>query len=95
MRVLLCVDDSIKADEIGFVSFAYQQWVGKGQLYTVREVLDNDGIVDGLLLNEVVNQPIFQKLLGRWQEPAFRLDRFVELELEEDEEVIDENFIWN
>lgn len=74
-----CIDDSIKADQILLVSRVYQEWVKKDQVYTVREVLDNDGIVTGLLLNEVVNDPIPQELLGgRWQEPAFRVSRFVE-----------------
>lgn len=77
---LVCVDDSIKFDQIVFVSEVYQQWVKKGEEYTVRQVLENDGIVTGVLLNEVVNEPIWQKLLGRYQEPAFRLNRFSEVD---------------
>ena len=81
-----CIDDSIKADQILVVSRIYQEWVKKGEVYTVREVLDNDGIVTGLLLNEIVNDPIPQELLGgRWQEPAFRVSRFVEEEMVEEE----------
>ena len=81
-----CIDDSIKADQILVVSRVYQEWVKKGEVYTVREVLDNDGIVTGLLLNEIVNDPIPQELLGgRWQEPAFRVSRFVEEEMVEEE----------
>jgi hypothetical protein len=80
-----CIDDSIKADQILVVSRVYQEWVKKGEVYTVREVLDNDGIVTGLLLNEIVNDPIPQELLGgRWQEPAFRVSRFVEEEMVEE-----------
>lgn len=75
---LRCVDDSIKADQLEFVSVVYPQWVKKGEYYTVRQVLENDGIVTGVLLNEVRNEPIYQKLLGRYQEPAFRMSRFVE-----------------
>jgi hypothetical protein len=81
-----CIDDSIKADQILLVSRVYQEWVKKDMVYTVREVLDNDGIVTGLLLNEIVNDPIPQELLGgRWQEPAFRVSRFVEEECVEEE----------
>lgn len=76
---LLCIDDSIKADQLEFVSLVYPNWVKKGRHYTIRQVLENDGIVTGVLLNEVKNDPIFQKLLGRDQEPAFRLSRFVEI----------------
>jgi hypothetical protein len=62
------------------VSRVYSMWVDKGREYTVREVLDNDGIVTGVLLEEVVNDPIPQELLGgRFQEPAFRVTRFQEL----------------
>lgn len=77
---LICIDDSIKADQIEFVCMVYPEWVKKGQQYTVRQVLENDGIVTGVLLNEVKNDPIFQQLLGRYQEPAFRMSRFVEVE---------------
>lgn len=76
---LLCIDDSIKADQIEFVCMVYPEWVKKGQQYTVRQVLENDGIVTGVLLNEVKNDEIYQQLLGRYQEPAFRMNRFVEV----------------
>ena len=76
-----CIDDSIKAEEIFFVVHAYKQWVEKDQEYTIRAIFDNDGIVTGCVLEEIVNDPIPQKLLGgRMQEPAFRLSRFVECE---------------
>jgi hypothetical protein len=76
-----CIDDSIKAEEILFVTKAYRQWVKKDMEYTIRQIFDNEGIVTGCVLEEIVNGPIPQKLLGgRWQEPAFRLSRFVECE---------------
>lgn len=90
---LLCIDDSIKADQIEFVSIVYPQWVKNGQQYTVRQVLENDGIVTGVLLNEVRNEPIYQKLLGRYQEPAFRLSRFVEVDESEAYVYSSEEFI--
>jgi len=77
---VLCTDSSIKASEIFMVSMVYDMWVNKGAEYTIREVLDNDGIVTGLLLDQVVNDPIPQELLGgRFQEPAFRVTRFQKL----------------
>jgi len=77
---VLCTDSSIKASEIFMVSRVYSMWVDKGAEYTIREVLDNDGIVTGVLLDQVVNDPIPQELLGgRFQEPAFRVTRFQEL----------------
>jgi hypothetical protein len=77
---VLCTDSSIKASEIFMVSRVYSMWVDKGSEYTIREVLDNDGIVTGVLLDQIVNDPIPQELLGgRFQEPAFRVTRFQEL----------------
>jgi hypothetical protein len=48
-------------------------------VYTIREILDNNGIVPGLLLDEVHNFPKFFKLINRFQEPAFALWRFRKL----------------
>lgn len=91
---VLCTDSSIKASEIFMVSMVYDMWVDKGREYTIREVLDNDGIVTGLLLKEVVNDPIPQELLGgRFQEPAFRVSRFQELH-EDMAEVNQEQEVW-
>lgn len=73
---LICIDDSIKLDAIISISAMYKQWAKKGETYTVREVLDNDGIVEGVLLNEIHNDPVHIHLLGREQEPAFGLFRF-------------------
>ena len=91
---VLCTDSSIKASEIFMVSMVYDMWVDKGREYTIREVLDNDGIVTGLLLKEVVNDPIPQELLGgRFQEPAFRVSRFQELH-DDMVEVNQEQEVW-
>ena len=91
---VLCTDSSIKASEIFMVSRVYSMWVDKGREYTVREVLDNDGIVTGVLLEEVINDPIPQELLGgRFQEPAFRVTRFQELH-EDMSEVNQEAEVW-
>lgn len=79
---VVCIDDSIKADQLMFVTKAYGTWVKRDSMYTIREVLDNDGIVTGLLLDEIRNGAIPQPLLGgRWQEPAFRVSRFAPMEV--------------
>jgi hypothetical protein len=86
-----CIDASIKAEELMFVTKAYRQWIQKDAEYTIRKIFDNDGIVTGCVLEEIVNGPIPQKLLGgKWQEPAFRLSRFVECEEAEMEVSIEE-----
>jgi hypothetical protein len=83
-----CIDDSIRPDRVVFVHYNYPMWVKKGTTYTVREILSNDEIVPGLLLEELVNPGIYIKLLDRVQEPAYRVDRF--RELEDDKEAVEE-----
>jgi hypothetical protein len=58
----------------------YHNWVKKGKTYTVREVLQNDDIVHGVLLEEIRNEPIYIELIDKKQEPAFGMFRFRELE---------------
>ena len=75
---VICVDDSIKVDALLPITTMYPNWIKKGKKYTIRAFLDNDGIVPGILLEEVENPIIFIDLLGREQEPAFGLFRFAE-----------------
>lgn len=86
---LLCVNDSVKAEFARDKEILFQEWVVKGEKYTVREYLSNDGIVEGVLLEEIHNIPVFQPLLGREQEPGWKLDRF--REIEEDEMIEEEH----
>lgn len=74
---VLCVDDKIKPEALVEISEAFQQWVTEGRKYIVRGFHDNDGIVVGILLEEVHNIPVKMKhLSGRIQEPAFASFRF-------------------
>ena len=77
---VICIDDSIKPGMEEFVLFAYSSWVKKGKKYIVRGFTDNDGIVTGVWLEEIVSKVIYQPLLGYEQEPAFRLNRFAKSE---------------
>ena len=77
-KKVICIDDSIKPEALISVSIMYPNWVKKGKQYTVREFLDNDGIVPGVLLEEVENPIVFIDLIRREQEPAFGLFRFAE-----------------
>jgi hypothetical protein len=85
-----CIDDSIKPEALFGVIEHFPNWVKKGESYTVRELLNNDDIVDGLLLEEISNPAIFITLLNRKQEPAFALWRFAEEEIQEEEYSIEE-----
>ena len=62
---------------------AFLIWVKKDQEYTIREVLNNDGIVTGFLLEEIHNFPCYFHLIKRNQEPAFATWRFRKIEKQE------------
>lgn len=94
---VLCVNDtkspSLKEwiDECNFPVI----WVKQGKKYTIREVLENNGIATGLLLEEIVNYPFFIPLLGRSQELGYAVWRFRKVqevedkvEIEQEQEVI-------
>lgn len=86
-----CIDDSIKPEFIIETVKYFKNWLVKGEIYTVFEIVENDGIVTGYILEELQNEPVYQPLLGREQEPAFRTDRFEVVSYEEEEE-IEENY---
>jgi len=73
---VVCIDDTIKAEMLISISNMYRNWVKMGQIYTVREILNNNDIVTGILLKEVRNQLVYIDLIERQQEPAFGLFRF-------------------
>lgn len=81
-----CVDDSINTEFIIETVRYYKNWVKNGEIYTVFEIVENDGIVTGYILEELQNEPVYQPLLGKEQEPAFRTDRFEVVSYEEEEE---------
>ena len=81
-----CIDDSIKPEFIMETVKYFPNWVKKGEIYTVYDVLENDGIVMGYLLEELENEMVYQPLLGRTQEAAFRASRFEVVSYEEEEE---------
>lgn len=87
-----CIDDSILAGKEEFVAAAYQNWVKNDEEYIIRDVFENGGIVDGIVLEGLYNLPIYQPLICAIQEPAFRATRFVELE-EPVEETITEGAV--
>lgn len=70
---VMCIDDSKPS---AFNPLDYPNWVKKGTEYTVRELLDNDNIVVGVLLEELVNPTVYIKLIDRFQENTFGTFRF-------------------
>ncbi len=90
---VVCINDKIDPDKIEEIKQDFEIWITKDKEYTIREILDNNGIVTGILLEEVHNFPKFFKLINRFQEPAFAIWRFRKLNYatsEQAEEVSEE-----
>ena len=95
--IVLCINDTKShdlkewIDECNFPVL----WVKKDKKYTIREVLDNQGIATGLLLEEIINFPFYIALLNRSQELGYAVWRFRKVqevtdkvEVEKEENVI-------
>ena len=77
---VVCVNDKIDPEKGEEIRRDFEIWITKDKEYTIREILDNNGIVTGVLLEEVHNFPKFFKLINRFQEPAFAMWRFRKLQ---------------
>lgn len=84
---IVCVDDSIRPEMAEWQRKFCPNWVKKGETYTVREFDDNDGIVDGVLLEEVRNKPVYLTKWDRVIEPRFATWRFREMSPSEPNEI--------
>ena len=76
---VICINDKIDPEKSAEIRQDFEIWITRDKEYTIREILDNGGIVAGVLLDEVHNFPKFFKLINRFQEPAFALWRFRKL----------------
>lgn len=70
---VICIDDSHHND---FKGIAFKNWIKKDNEYTIRAIIDNDGIVTGILLEEIINPFVPIPILNKFQEPAFATWRF-------------------
>lgn len=76
---VICINDKIDPEKSEEIRRDFEIWITRDKEYTIREILDNNGIVTGVLLDEVHNFPKFFKLINRFQEPAFAQWRFRKL----------------
>ena len=76
---VICVNAMIEPEKAEEIRRDFEIWVTKDKEYTIREILDNNGIVPGVLLDEIHNFPKYFKLINRFQEPAFAHWRFRKL----------------
>lgn len=76
---VICIDAGIDPEKSDEIRRDFEIWVTKDKEYTIREILENNGIVPGVLLDEIHNFPKYFKLINRMQEPAFAIWRFRKL----------------
>lgn len=88
---VICIDDSKRPEVSEWATKHCPNWVKKGDKYTIREFDDHDGIVDGVLLDEIINPLVFMTKWNKVIEPRFATWRFQVLqENEELEEELEE-----
>lgn len=87
---MICINAHIDPEKAEEIRRDFEIWVTKDKEYTIRELLDNNGIVPGVLLEEVHNFPKFFKLINRYQEPAFAKWRFRKLNYATTEEAVEQ-----
>jgi hypothetical protein len=76
---VVCVDDSMQPHTVEELKKNVPNWVKKDDEYTIRAILDNRGIVTGVLLEEIDNPVLYFDKIGGFQEPAFAEWRFRKL----------------
>lgn len=76
---VVCIDDTMQSHTITELKKNVPNWVKKDEQYTIRNILDNKGIVTGILLEEIQNPVLYFEKIGGFQEPAFAEWRFRKL----------------
>ena len=84
---VVCVDDSKRPEIAEWATKYCPNWPKKGDKYTIREFDDNDGIVDGVLLEEIINPLVYMTKWDKVIEPKFATWRF---KLLQEDEVMEE-----
>ncbi len=77
---VICINSSMQPHTIEELKKDMSNWVKKDEHYTIRGFTSNNGIVDGVWLEEIKNDYKFFRLIDKFQEPAFALWRFRKLE---------------
>jgi hypothetical protein len=87
---VICINSSMKAETVAELRMDIPNWVKENEKYTIRGFHENNGIVLGVLLEEIRNPIKYFKLINKRQEGAFAQWRFRKLndsEIEKKEEI--------
>ena len=87
---VVCINSLKQPHTVEELNKDVPNWIVKGKKYTIRGIQDWDFVV-GLLLEEVVNNPIYFKVVNKTAEPAFASWRFRKLEKNEVLEEVEAN----
>lgn len=90
-EIVVCCEDYILPHTREELSINMPHWVKKDNKYTIRAFNENNGIVMGVLLEEITNPLLYFKLIDKTQEGSFRIDRFRKLQKEGVEVAIEES----
>ena len=87
---VVCIDATKQPHTVEELNKDVPNWVVEKEKYTIRGFTSNNGIVDGVWLEEIKNPIKFFKLIDRFQEPAFALWWFRKLEPGEVEQEVEQ-----
>ena len=76
---VICVNSSMLPHVVEELLKDCPNWIKKDNIYTIRAIVDLDFVI-GIYLEEVHNPPKWFKLINKFMEPSFRMDRFRKLE---------------
>ena len=73
---VVCINSALQLHTVEELRRDMPNWVKQDNVYTIRGFVDNNGIVTGVLLEEITNPLKYFKLIKKLQEPAFAQWRF-------------------
>ena len=76
---VICINSSKQLHTADELAVDIPNWVQQDNIYTIRTIEHHDFGAVGVLLDEIVNQPKYFKLVGKVKEPMFAEWRFRKL----------------
>ena len=76
---VVCIDGSMQSHVVEELKKDCPNWIKKNEIYTIRAIIDLDFVI-GVYLEEVHNPPKWFKVVNKFMEPTFRINRFRKIE---------------